>query len=86
MDYGTPAECARLLPVPVAGSGTIGMVFCNGMIVSVDGYPLHVNVDATCLPCDLHGIPGPGPWIPVDFCQAVPVGPSTWGSIKALYE
>jgi hypothetical protein len=63
--------CRFITPVAHvdAESGEIEVTLCDESVVTAEGRQLGVNVSDDCRP----------------WCWTVPVEPTTWGRIKALY-
>jgi len=82
MAYGTSSINTRINVVPHPETNAVEVMNCDGTISGVPVQPLSVNPEGGCLPPVWYG----QPTSPQDFCQALPVQKTTWGSIKALYE
>lgn len=83
MAYGTSSINTRINVVPHPETNAVEVMNCEGTISGVPVQPLSVNPEGgACLPPVWYGQPAK----PQDFCQALPVKKTTWGSIKALYE
>ncbi len=83
MAYGTSSYYARIDVVPHPETNAVEVMNCDGTISGAWEQPMIINPEAGgCPPGRWYGDPAN----PRDFCAALPVQKTTWGSIKALYE